>query len=259
MPEAGDARTAAERYALYHAAYDARPPGLLAEGTMQGIPQEAASPAARLHAADPAAAPAPASWNPRAVQTCLSAAGIPKTCAPAMFDSGSPNLALAVPGAAPGTWPPGRTLEVGVPEAGWAAAFTSGPGTDITVADAPSSTTGGTLLGLPAFAQGPIRFDLTAGTIGFPGQAPLGRSVVPAAPAPAVAPPHQGEHAAPHPAIPKKPDPKLPFHKTAKKAARLPDTGVPMSAALGVVTAMTALLAGIGTILAARRRTDHEA
>ena len=35
--------------------------------------------------------------------------------------------------------------------------------------------------------------------------------------------------------------------------------GVPMSAALGVVTAMTALLAGVGTILAARRRTDHEA
>jgi hypothetical protein len=31
-----------------------------------------------------------------------------------------------------------------------------------------------------------------------------------------------------------------------------------MSAALGAVTALTALLAGIGTVLAARRRTDRE-
>jgi LPXTG-motif cell wall-anchored protein len=46
---------------------------------------------------------------------------------------------------------------------------------------------------------------------------------------------------------------------TGKKARSLPDTGVPMSAALGAVTALTALLAGIGTVLAARRRSDHEA
>ena len=31
-----------------------------------------------------------------------------------------------------------------------------------------------------------------------------------------------------------------------------------MSAALGAVTALTALLAGIGTVLAARRPADHE-
>lgn len=56
------------------------------------------------------------------------------------------------------------------------------------------------------------------------------------------------------PSTPAKPSPpRLPFHQTARKAARLPDTGVPMSAALGTVTALTALLAGIGTVLAARR------
>lgn len=69
--------------------------------------------------------------------------------------------------------------------------------------------------------------------------------------------------AAPHPAPaksappPKKPRPRLPFLRTAGKTARLPDTGVPMSAALGAVTALTALLAGIGTAVAARRRGDR--
>ena len=37
----------------------------------------------------------------------------------------------------------------------------------------------------------------------------------------------------------------------------LPDPGVPLSAALGAVTALTALLAGIGTVRAARRRPDR--
>jgi hypothetical protein len=232
----------------------------------------------------------PDSWDPRAVHTCLAAAGIPTTCGPAMFDSGTPNFILAVPGARTRGWPAGRTLRVGVPQAGWTAAFTSGPGTGVIVTGgsaatgAASTVTGGTLLGFPAFAKGPIRFDLAAGTIGFPvqsppaaGRVPLDRSVVQTAPAvapPAAAPraaarhpaarhsaPKHSEpkHSEPKHSDPKHSDPKLPFHKTAKKAARLPDTGVPMSAALGAVTALTALLAGIGTLLAARRRTDREA
>jgi hypothetical protein len=270
VPQAGDARTAAERYASYHSSYAA-----------------ARTPAV---ASRPAAGPAddaPTSWNPRAVQTCLSGAGLPTTCAPAMFDSGTPNLALDVAGAVPGTWPAGRALDVTVPQAGWSQAFTSGPGTGVTVTDTASADTGGSLLGLPAFARGPIRFDLTAGTIGFPvpdvpaRPVPSSRSlpqgtaapaltpapapVSPQAPAqPAAAPPQnpasQPAHPAPKAANDSKTTspPRLPFHQTARKAARLPDTGVPMSAALGAVTALTALLAGIGTVLAARRRTDRE-
>jgi hypothetical protein len=49
-----------------------------------------------------------------------------------------------------------------------------------------------------------------------------------------------------------------PFHKTARKARSLPETGVPLSATLGAVTALTALLAGVGTVVAAGRRPDHE-
>ena len=64
------------------------------------------------------------------------------------------------------------------------------------------------------------------------------------------------EHLAP--AKPTKRPTSQPFHKTGRKARSLPDTGLPMSAALGAVTALTALLAGIGTVRAAGRRTDHE-
>ena len=231
---------------------------------------------------------APPSWNPRAVQTCVEGAALAKTCGPAMFDTGTPEFALNVPGGPAGTWPAGRSLLVGVPEAGWSAAFGTGSGTGVTVADAPSTTTSGTLIGFPAFAQGPIRFDLEAGTVGFPihpdlGTAPApqqrgGLVEAPAAPAgpaapaapravapapvavPAAAPQHSATTpSAPKHATPKKRHPGLPFHKTGKKARSLPDTGVPMSAALGAVTALTALLAGIGTVRAARRRTDREA
>ena len=84
-----------------------------------------------------------------------------------------------------------------------------------------------------------------AGTVGFPVPAALVRTAyVPSA----------AKHA-----TPKNHQTRQPFHVTGKKARSLPDTGVPMSAALGAVTALTALLAGIGTVLAARRRTDHEA
>ncbi|NUR60252.1 MAG: hypothetical protein HOV87_16560 [Catenulispora sp.] len=165
------------------------------------------------------------------------------------------------------------------PQVGWSQTFTSGPGTEVTVSDTASADTGGSLLGLPAFAKGPIRFDLAAGTVGFPAPdvppAPLGRALVQSAPVPAqhaVPPQAAVAQSAPQAAAPSQPVPKqsapntskpsgpqLPFHKTAKKAARLPDTGVPMSAALGAVTALTALLAGIGTVLAARRRPDREA
>ena len=224
----------------------------------------------------------PPSWNPRAVQTCVEGSGLRQTCGQAMFDTGTPEFALNVPGAPAGTWPAGRALTVGVPAAGWSSAYTTGPGTIVTVADAPSTTTTGTLIGLPAFAQGPIRFDLEAGTVGFPvaaGAAPSQvRAPAPAAPQqrtvlPAVAPPADPApkpaaavqaapaNSAPHKATkPHQSDqPTQPFHKTGKKARSLPDTGVPMSAALGAVTALTALLAGIGTVLAARRRSDHEA
>jgi len=229
---------------------------------------------------------APPSWNPRAVQTCVEGAALAKTCGPAMFDTGTPEFALNVPGGPAGTWPAGRSLLVGVPEAGWTAAYGTGAGTGVTVADAPSTTTSGTLIGFPAFAQGPIRFDLEAGTVGFPTHSELGTALAsapqqrglveaPAAPAalapaaapvaaPAAAPASAPQHpatarsAAKH-ATPKKRHPRLPFHKTGKKARSLPDTGVPMSAALGAVTALTALLAGIGTVRAARRRTDREA
>ena len=139
-------------------------------------------------------------------------------------------------------------------------------------------------------AKGPIRFGLEAGTVGFPVPAassaasassaatvPQQRGLVEAALAPAAVQPtptpppsptsSSSSSPAPNPApnpkpkpkhvTPKKNYPRLPFH-TGKKARSLPDTGVPMSAALGAVTALTALLAGIGTVLAARRRPDHE-
>jgi hypothetical protein len=218
----------------------------------------------------------PPSWNARAVQTCVEGTGLHKTCGPAMFDSGTPEFALNVPGAAAGTWPAGRALSVGVAVADWTASYRTGPGTIVTVADAPSTTTSGTLIGFPAFTQGPIRFDLEAGTVGFPvaeaaaparvaapvpAAAPQQRTVVPVTAPPAAAAP--AENAAPDKpattASAKRHQPAQPFHKTGRKARSLPDTGVPLSAALGAVTALTALLAGIGTVLAARRRTDHEA
>ncbi|WP_194910439.1 hypothetical protein [Catenulispora rubra] len=228
---------------------------------------------------------APPSWNPRAVQTCVEGAGLVKNCGPAMFDTGTPEFALNVPGGPAGTWPAGRSLLVGVPAAGWSAAYSTGSGTGVTVADAPSTTTSGTLIGFPAFAQGPIRFDLEAGTVGFPVHSgpvsalapapqqgglveapadPASAPVAVPAPAPAAVPVAAPQHpattpSAPQHATPKKRHPGLPFHKTGKKARSLPDTGVPMSAALGAVTALTALLAGIGTVRAARRRTDREA
>lgn len=221
----------------------------------------------------------PPSWNPRAVQTCVEGSGLRQTCGPAMFDTGTPEFALNLPGAPAGTWPAGRALTVGVPAAGWSAAYSTGPGTVVTVSDAPSTTASGTLIGLPAFARGPIRFDLEAGTVGFPltAAAAQGQVPAPAAPqqrieVPAVAPPPADpaaqQPAAPAHAAPVKPAPHKtgkphrptqPFHKTGKKARSLPETGLPLSAALGAVTALTALLAGIGTVLAARRRTDHEA
>ncbi|GAA2025320.1 hypothetical protein GCM10009839_24210 [Catenulispora yoronensis] len=319
-PEAGDARTAAARYASWAGSYDARPQ---ARGRLGARP-----PQRPLPAADPALAPAPPSWNPRTVQTCLTAVGLPRTCAPAMFDSGTPNFALDVPNVPAGTWRAGRALEIGVPQAGWDATFVTGPGNAVTVTNAPSTEISGSLIGLPAFAKGPLRFDLLAGTVGFPVSgagaasqtsrsllapqralvkdapvkdapppaiapppplAPVAQ-VAPMAPPPAVAPaasnaakpvlqaapqaalqaasqaapqaasqaaPHAAPHAAPpkHPAA--KPHARIPFHQSGKKA--LPDTGVPLSAALGAVTALTALLAGIGTVLAARRRTDRGA
>lgn len=155
----------------------------------------------------------------------------------------------------------------------------------VTVADEPSTAASGTLIGLPAFAKGPIRFDLEAGTVGFPVPAAASAATVPqqrglveaalapaavqptptpppATPSPTPSPtPSSSSSPAPSPkpkhVTPKKNYPRLPFH-TGKKARSLPDTGVPMSAALGAVTALTALLAGIGTVLAARRRPDHE-
>ncbi len=226
-------------------------------------------------AANPAKPP---SWNPRAVQTCVEGTGLAKTCGPAMFDSGTPEFALNVPGAPAATWPAGRSLTVGVPAARWSATYSTGAGTGVTVADAPSTDTSGTLIGLPAFAQGPIRFDLAAGTVGFPVPgasagavpAPQQRGLVQAAPAsaaPAAVAAVQHAATTQHPAAPhtkttkvaKRQPSSQPFHKTGKKARSLPDTGVPLSAALGAVTALTALLAGIGTVLAARRRPDHEA
>ena len=214
---------------------------------------------------------APPSWNPRALQTCVEGAGLPKDCGPAMFDTGTPEFALNVPGGPAGTWPAGRSLVVRVPQAGWSAAFSTGSGTGVTVTDAASTTTSGTLIGFPAFAQGPIRFDLEAGTVGFPVHTEIGTAPAPQqrgladAPVAAVAAstatpqhPATSRPAVTH-ATPKKHTPRLPFHKTGKKARSLPDTGVPMSAALGAVTALTALLAGIGTVRAARRRSDREA
>lgn len=244
-----------------------------------------ASRAGRVSTLPKAPVATPPSWNPRAVQTCVEGTGLRKTCGPAMFDTGTPEFALNVPGGPAGTWRAGRSLVVGVPAAGWSAAFSTGPGTGVTVADEASTTASGTLIGLPAFARGPIRFDLEAGTVGFPvptsvGQdpGPQQRTLVPAAsvagasaphistadPAPPTAPVAEptSEHATPEKAQrAQKPlaKAKLPFHMTGKKARSLPDTGVPMSAALGAVTALTALLAGIGTVLAARRRSDHEA
>ncbi|NUP47618.1 MAG: hypothetical protein HOW97_09955, partial [Catenulispora sp.] len=193
VPQAGDARTAAERYASYHS-YAARPleRAMLGGGIRQRQTALPAAPAP-VAAADPAT-DTPTSWNPRAVRTCLAGVGLPKSCAPAMFDSGTPNFVLDVPGATPGTWPAGRALQAGVPQVGWNQTFTSGPGTGVIVTDSASSDTGGSLLGLPAFARGPIRFDLVAGTVGFPSPgasspAPAGRSLLQAAPVPAVAPP----------------------------------------------------------------------
>jgi hypothetical protein len=223
-----------------------------------------------------AALATPPSWNPREVHTCVEGAGLHKSCGPAMFDTGTPEFALNVPGGPAGTWPAGRSLVVGVPAAGWTAAYSTGPGTGVTVADAPSTATSGTLIGLPAFAKGPIRFDLEAGTVGFPVPAssqPQQRALAPAdQPATAATTPKSQPSAttspkpapqpapkpAPKHASPKKLHPRLPFLHPSKKARSLPDTGVPMSAALGAVTALTALLAGIGTVLAARRPADHE-
>jgi hypothetical protein len=219
----------------------------------------------------------PPSWNPHAVQTCVEGVSLPRTCLLAMFDTGTPGFALDVPGVPAGTWPAGRALAVGVPAAGWNAVFTTGPGSGVSVSDQPSAIGSGTLLGLPAFTQGPIRFDLDAGTIGFPvaaSAAPTRRVVdaraVSFAELPEVTFPVSQEVAAGRP-VPANPAPawrsskqhpnqpaQLPFHKTARKARGLPDTGVPMSAALGAVTALTALLAGIGTVVAARRHPDHE-
>ena len=125
----------------------------------------------------------PPSWNPREVHTCVEGAGLRKSCGPAMFDTGTPEFALNVPGGPAGGWPAGRSLVVGVPAAGWTAVYSTGPGTGVTVADAPSTATSGTLIGLPAFAKGPIRFDLEAGTVGFPVPAasqPQQRALAPA-------------------------------------------------------------------------------
>ncbi|MBS2533995.1 hypothetical protein KGQ20_14565 [Catenulispora sp. NF23] len=247
-----------------------------------GLAQLPRTPPLNHQRSRPANPAKPPSWNPRAVQTCVEGTGLAKTCAPAMFDSGTPEFALNVPGAPAATWPAGRSLTVGVPQARWSATYGTGAGTGVTVTDAPSTDTSGTLIGLPAFAKGPIRFDLAAGTVGFPvpgasagaAPAPQQRGLVQAAPAPAAAAaaavqPAASQHAAtaPRPAAPHRTTTKSarrqpssrPFHKTGKKARSLPDTGVPLSAALGAVTALTALLAGIGTVLAARRRPDHKA
>ncbi|WP_370369572.1 hypothetical protein [Catenulispora sp. GP43] len=205
-----------------------------------------------------AAFAAPPSWNPRAVQTCVEGAGLRKSCGPAMFDTGTPEFALNVPGGPAGTWPAGRSLVVGVPAGGWTADYSTGPGAGVTVADAPSTANSGTLIGLPAFAKGPIRFDLEAGTVGFPVASSRPqqqqRALVPAATTITSATPRPD----PRHTAPKKLHPRLPFLKPSKEARSLPDTGVPMSAALGAVTALTALFVGIGTVLAARRRPDHE-
>ncbi|MFL6111903.1 MAG: hypothetical protein ACJ786_11200 [Catenulispora sp.] len=96
----------------------------------------------------------------------------------------------------------------------------------------------------------------------IPAQAPAKvPAKAPATARAAAAPKPTAPHPAPAPSAPasapKKPRPHLPFHRGARKAARLPDTGVPMSAALGAVTALTALLAGIGTVVAARRCGDR--
>jgi hypothetical protein len=205
------------------------------------------------HAIIPPPDPQP-SWNPRAVQTCVEGMLLPRTCVLAMFDTGTPDFALDVPGARAGTWPPGRALSMSVPAAGWNAVFTSGPGSSVMVTDSSSTTASGTLVGLPGFAEGPIRFDLDAGTVGFPlAPTPTPTPVPPATPTAAAANP-----AAAWLASEQYSSSEPPFHRTARKARSLPETGVPLSAALGAVTALTALLAGLGTVAAARRHPDHE-
>ena len=180
----------------------------------------------------------------------------------------------AAPAGTAAALPRPAAVSVGV-AAGWSAAYSTGPGTVVTVTGASSTTTSGTLIGFPAFTRGPIRFDLEAGTVGFPvpgtaaparaaapaAAAPEQRTVEPVALPPAAADPVNNtppaDPAAHQPM--QRHEPAQPFHKTGRKARSLPDTGVPLSAALGAVTALTALLAGIGTVLAARRRPDHEA
>jgi len=89
-------------------------------------------------------------------------------------------------------------------------------------------------------------------------QAASAAAMAPAISAPKLTAPHPAPAESAPASAPKKPQHHLPFHRIAAKAARLPDTGVPMSAALGAVTALTALLAGVGTVVAARRRGDRQ-
>jgi Protein of unknown function (DUF3443) len=109
---------------------------------------------------------APPPWNPD-VPVCFTLAALPggKTCGKAMFDSGTPTIAIDAPGADNnGPIPAGSAITLTVGD--FSHTYTTGPGTHAEIlASSPSG--GGSVAGLPVFAAADIRYDLAEGTIGF--------------------------------------------------------------------------------------------
>jgi hypothetical protein len=108
----------------------------------------------------------PPPWNPD-VPVCFTLAALPggKTCGTAMFDTGTPTIAILVPDAANhGPVPFGTAIGLSV--GAFSHTYTTGPGTHAEIVTT-SPSGGGSVPGLPTFAAADIRYDLANGTVGF--------------------------------------------------------------------------------------------
>jgi hypothetical protein len=126
-------------------------------------------PAAGYQAAAPTAG--------RYITTCFTLPGLldGQTCRPALWDTGTPDAHLQVPGTSGtqfGTAPAGTSLVVAVPETTWSHSYTTGPGLTarVTASTGNSGSDTDSRAGLPLFTGADIRFDLTNGHIGFAGR-----------------------------------------------------------------------------------------
>jgi hypothetical protein len=121
----------------------------------------------------PAGGPADAAASPNwvaALPLCFRAPS--KLAEPActnlaLFDTGSASTTIIAAHVTDATLPPNTTLTLATTDNRWSQTYITGPGQVATLISPTHAGTNRSIVGLPAFARVDLRFDRTAGTIGF--------------------------------------------------------------------------------------------